>query len=185
MSNTTIIVKKIPASVLWQVQLLVGAVTTALGILLTFHPTGTLSLVMMLIGIGIVLGGALSLIAALNPDDAHRGLHAVGGIVQVIVGVLLIRHLKWDYAIIGLVIGIGWIIQGIAALAAGALGAARSRLWAVLFGAISLIAGIVVVATPIHSTKTLAILLGIWFLILGVVQVMSGFVLRSLVKQAN
>ena len=185
MSNTTIIVKKIPASVLWQVQLLVGAVTTALGILLTFHPTGTLSFVMVVVGIGIVLGGALSLIAALNPDDAHRGLHAVGGIVQVIVGVLLLRHLHWGLAVIGLMIGIGWIIQGIAALAAGALGAARSRLWAVLFGAISLIAGIVVVATPIHSTKTLAILLGIWFLILGVVQVMSGFVLRSLVKQAQ
>jgi uncharacterized membrane protein HdeD (DUF308 family) len=184
MSNTTIVVKRIPASLIWQVQILVGAITTVLGILLTFHPTGTLSFVMVVVGIGIVLGGALSLISALNPEDNHRAMHSVGGVVQVIVGVLLLRHLHWGLAVIGLLIGVSWIIQGLAALMAGIVGAARSRVWALLFGALSLIAGIVVVVAPIHSTKTLAILLGIWFLILGVIQVMSGFVLRSLAKDA-
>jgi len=184
MSNTTITVRKIPANIVWQVQLLVGVITTVLGILLTFHPTGTLSFVMVVVGIGIVLGGVMSLIAALNPDDGHRALHSVGGVVQIIVGVLLLRHLHWGLAVIGLMIGVSWIIQGIAALVAGMLGAATSRVWAIVFGALSLIAGIVVVVAPIHSTKTLAVLLGIWFLILGVIEVMSGFVLRSLAKDA-
>jgi uncharacterized membrane protein HdeD (DUF308 family) len=169
---------------MWQVQLLVGAITTALGVVLTFHPTGTLSFVMVVVGIGIVLGGVLSLLAALNPDDTHRALHGIGGVVQVIVGVLLLRHLHWGLAVIGLMIGISWIIQGIAALVAGALGAARFRLWSVLFGCLSLLAGIIVVSAPVHSTKTLAILLGVWFLILGLVGVMSGFVLRTLAKDA-
>ena len=184
MSNTAIVVKRIPASLLWQVQLFVGVVTTVLGILLTFHPTGTLSFVMVVVGIGIVLGGVLSLISALSPDDAHRALHSVGGVVQIIVGVLLLRHLHWGLAVIGLLIGVSWIIQGLAALIVGLFGAARSRIWAMVFGVLSLIAGIVVVVAPIHSTKTLAILLGIWFLILGVIQVISGFVLRTLAKDA-
>ena len=185
MSNATIVVKRIPPAVLWQVQLLAGLVTMVLGALLTFHPTGTLSFVMIIMGIGIVLGGVVSLVAALDPADEHRGLHSVGGIVQVIVGVLLLRHLHWGIAIIGLLIGISWIIQGIAGLIVGFVGGQnRSQLWPILFGLVSLVAGIVVVVAPIHSTKTLAILLGIWFLFLGLVGLISGFALRSELKHA-
>ncbi len=186
MSNPTVTVRRIPSSVIWQFQLFVGLVTAVLGVLLTFHPTGTLSFVMVILGVGIVLGGIMSLLGALDPADEHRVLRTVGGIVQLIVGVMLLRHLHWGIAVIGLLIGISWIIQGIGVLLSGFLGgASKSRIWTILFGLLSLVAGIVVVASPLHSTKTLAILLGIWFMILGVVEAIGGLVLRSALKQAS
>ena len=52
-------------------------------------------------------------------------------------------------AIIGLVIGITWIVQGLAALIGGISGGAREgRAWWIIFGVVSLIAGIVVVSAP-------------------------------------
>ena len=39
--------------------------------------------------------------------------------------------------------------------------------WSIFFGVISLIAGIVVISAPIASITTLAILMGIWFMVMG------------------
>ena len=61
----------------------------------------------------------------------------------------------------------------------------RSRVWPVIFGVISIAAGAVVVSMPLHSTKVLAVLLGIWFVVMGVLMVMGGLFLRSDLKKLN
>jgi len=43
---------------------------------------------------------------------------------------------------------------------------------------ISLIAGIVVAATPASSLNVLAVLLGIWFIIMGIFESIGGLMLR-------
>jgi uncharacterized membrane protein HdeD (DUF308 family) len=43
---------------------------------------------------------------------------------------------------------------------------------------ISLIAGIVVAASPVTSVTVLALLLGIWFIVMGIMQIIAGFTLR-------
>ena len=43
---------------------------------------------------------------------------------------------------------------------------------------ISLIAGIVVAATPASSLTFLAVLLGIWFVVMGVFEMIGGLMLR-------
>ena len=59
------------------------------------------------------------------------------------------------------------------------------RGWAIFFGVISLIAGVVVLAYPFDSIVTLALVVGIWLIILGVTEVISGFGIRSDVKKAE
>ena len=95
------------------------------------------------------------------------------------IGVVLIRHLHLTRAIIGLVIGITWIVQGLTALIGGITGGVREgRAWWIIFGVVSLIAGIVVAAAPTSSLTVLAVLLGIWFVIMGVFEIIGGFILR-------
>jgi uncharacterized membrane protein HdeD (DUF308 family) len=53
----------------------------------------------------------------------------------------------------------------------GALG------WGV-FGALSLIAGIVVVAIPEKSVTVLAVVVGIWLLVIGLLEVVAALVLQ-------
>ena len=103
----------------------------------------------------------------------------VAGLLLVVIGVVLIRHLNLTVALVGLVIGITWIVQGLAALVTGFSGAAGERRgWWIFFGLISLIAGIVVTAVPTTSVTVLAVLVGIWFIVTGLMQIIGGFMQR-------
>jgi uncharacterized membrane protein HdeD (DUF308 family) len=98
---------------------------------------------------------------------------------------VLIRHLHLTRSLIGLIVGITWIVQGLAALIGGIGGGAREgRAWWIVFGLVSLIAGIVVAATPASSLTVLAVLLGIWFIIMGIFEIIGGFILRHAVHRA-
>ena len=51
-------------------------------------------------------------------------------------------------------------------------------------GALSLIAGIVVTVTPVTSVTVLAVLLGIWFIVIGFFEIIAGIMLRRAVSTA-
>ena len=92
---------------------------------------------------------------------------------------VLIRHLHLTLALIGLYVGITWIVQGVTALIAGIAEAGQEgRGWWIAFGALSLIAGIVVTATPVDSVTVLAVLLGVWFIVIGFFEIIAGIMLR-------
>ena len=50
---------------------------------------------------------------------------------------------------------------------------------------VSLIAGIVVAATPASSVNVLAALLGIWFIIMGIFEIIGAFMLRHALRAAD
>src|SRR6202042_3030848 len=73
---------------------------------------------------------------------------------------------------------------GLAALIAGISGEA-TRMgtgWSIFFGVISLIAGIVVISAPIASITTLAILMGVWFIVMGLMEMFGAFAFRHAVR---
>jgi uncharacterized membrane protein HdeD (DUF308 family) len=136
--------------------------------------------VAVLLGVLMILSGIFHLIRVFGPQEMHRVWLGLAGLMFIVVGVILIRHLHLTRAIIGLVIGITWIVQGLAALIGGISSDAREgRAWWITFGAVSLIAGIVVAATPASSLTFLATLLGIWFVVMGVFEIVGGLMLRS------
>ena len=163
----------------WQATLVLGVLTLILGIIVSFHPTGSLNVVAVLLGILMILSGIFHLIRVFEPDEQHRIWAGIAGLLFIVIGVVLIRHLHLTRAIIGLVIGITWIVQGLTSLIAGVSGGVREgRAWWIIFGIVSLIAGIVVAATPASSLNVLAVLLGIWFIIMGIFEIAGGFLLR-------
>jgi uncharacterized membrane protein HdeD (DUF308 family) len=164
----------------WQVTLILGALTLILGLVVSFHPTGSLNVVAVLLGVLMILSGIFHLVRVFGPQEMHRVWLGLAGLMFIVVGVILIRHLHLTKAIIGLIIGITWIVQGLAALIGGISSDAREgRAWWITFGVVSVIAGIVVAATPASSLTFLATLLGIWFVIMGLFEIAGGFMLRS------
>jgi uncharacterized membrane protein HdeD (DUF308 family) len=167
----------------WQATLVLGVLTLILGIIVSFHPSGSLNLVAVLIGILMILSGIFHLIRVFGPDESHRVWLGLAGLLFIVIGVVMIRHLHLTVALIGLFVGITWVVQGVTALIAGIAGGAREGGgWWIAFGAVSLIAGIVVIATPTSSLTVLAALLGIWFIIMGLFEIISGFILRRLTR---
>ena len=139
----------------------------------------------VLLGILMIFSGIFHLIRVFDPEESHRVWLGIAGLLFIVIGVVLIRHLHLTLAIIGLVIGITWIVQGLAALMGDSGGAREGRAWWIIFGAVSLIAGIVVVSTPTSSLNVLAVLLGIWFIIMGIFEIIGGFILRHELRSAE
>jgi uncharacterized membrane protein HdeD (DUF308 family) len=167
----------------WQASLVLGIVTLILGIIVAVHPSGSLSVIAVLLGVLLLVSGLFHLIRVFDPAEPNRVWLGIAGLLFIVAGVILIRHLDLTKAVIGLLIGITWIIQGVAALVAGLSGGShQGRGWWIAFGVISIIAGIVVTATPVSSLTVLAVLVGIWFIVIGVLEIMGAFLLRHAVR---
>jgi uncharacterized membrane protein HdeD (DUF308 family) len=167
----------------WQISLFVGIVTLILGIIVAAHPTGSLNVIAVLLGILLIISGIFHLIRVFDTSEPHRVWLGIAGLLFIVAGVILIRHLHLTRALIGLFIGITWIIQGVVALIAGISGGSREgRGWWIAFGVISIIAGIVVTATPASSLSVLAVLFGIWFIVMGIFEIIGAFMIRRALR---
>lgn len=170
----------------WQTMLVVGIVTLILGLIVSFHPSGSLNVIAVLIGVLVIVSGLFHLARMFGSAESHRVWLGISGLLLIVLGVVLLRHLNLTVALIGLLVGISWIIQGLSALAGGvAAGPGEGRGWWIFFGIISLIAGIVVAALPVTSVTALAVLVGIWFIVQGLVEIIGGFMLRRTVSKAE
>jgi uncharacterized membrane protein HdeD (DUF308 family) len=165
------------------VGITVGAITLILGIIIAFHPTQSLAAIAVLLGVVMLVTGVYHLARAIGGRENDRVWRGVAGVLFFLVGIALIRHLNLSVALIGFFIGITWIIQGVSVLVES-FGPGRERRetgWTVVFGVISLIAGIVVVASPISSVTALTILVGIWFIVMGIMEIVGSLLARPVV----
>jgi uncharacterized membrane protein HdeD (DUF308 family) len=169
----------------WQATLFIGVLTLILGIIVTIHPSGSLSVIAVLLGVLAVISGLFHLIRMFDRAEQHRIWQGIAGLLFIVVGVLLIRHLDLTVAAIGLLVGISWIVQGVASIIAAFSGPRQGRAWWAVFGVISVIAGIVVTASPVTSVTVLAVLLGIWFIIMGVFEISLAFIIRHALSAAS
>jgi len=169
----------------WQLMLFAGLATLVIGLIVAFHPSTSLNVISVLIGILFVIGGIIHLIRVLDHNEPHRVWLGIAGLLLIVIGIICIRHLHLTQAALALIIGIAWIVQGVIALIAGIGGGSRQgRGWWIFFGLVSLAAGIVVAADPSTSITVLAILVGIWFAVMGALEIVGAFILRHAVKQA-
>ena len=169
----------------WQATLFIGVVTLILGIIVTARPSGSLNVIAVLLGVLAIVSGIFQLVRAFDRAERHRTWQAISGLLFVVIGVVLIRHLNLTVAAIGLLVGISWIVQGVAAIVGAFAGVGRVRGWWAVFGVISVIAGIVVVASPVTSVTVLAVLLGIWFIIMGLFEIVLAFIIRHALSAAS
>jgi uncharacterized membrane protein HdeD (DUF308 family) len=170
----------------WQAALVLGALTLILGLIVALHPSTSVDVIAVLLGILTILSGIFHLIRVFDPKEAHRVWLGIAGLLFVVVGVILIRHLHLTRSVIGLIIGITWIVQGLVALIGGISGGVREgRAWWIIFGAASIIAGIAVTAAPASSLNVLATLLGIWFMVMGVFEIIGGLLLRHALRSTE
>ena len=170
----------------WQATLLVGIITFVLGLIVTLRPSGSLNVIAVLLGLLMIVSGLFHLFRVFGSGEAHRVWHGIAGLLLVVIGVVLIRHLHLTVALVGLIIGISWIVEGVAALISAFAGGSREgRGWWIFFGIITLVGGIVITAWPVESVTAIAVLVGIWFIILGLFEIVGGIMLRSAENKAR
>ena len=162
----------------WWLLLLVGLLSIAVGITILFKPGDSLATLAVIIGIFVLIDGLLELAASLMHGTQNRGMVALLGALTAIVGVLLIRH-PVQGIVVALLIGIWLIVVGVIRFVA-AFEMAEHRGWNMIAGLVELIAGIVIVSNPNIGYATLAVLVGIAFIVNGMSMFGLGWNMHAL-----
>lgn len=162
----------------WWLLLLVGALSVVAGVILLFKPSDSLATLAVIAGIFLLLDGILELVYAVLSDTRDRGTVAVLGVLTAIIGVLLIRHPIGGISAVALLIGLWLIAVGVIRFVT-AFGDYENRGWHALAGLVELIAGIVIVADPSIGYTTLAVLVGIGFILNGLAMAALGWGLHE------
>lgn len=159
-----------------------GILATLFGIAAVFWPGITILTLVYLFSAFILVNGVMALVGGagqlLNGQQAGltRGLTLVIGLVEIGVGVYLLRHPSVSFATLILLIGFTLIVRGVLEVVGGLFedGAGFSRLLVILVGLITGLAGIVMLFQPESSGVAFVWVLGIYALITGPLLIALG-----------
>ena len=102
------------------------------------------------------------------------------GLLGIVIGLYAVRHILVSVVALALLLGIYWVANGIVRLYnAIAYSDQPHRGWMGFIGVLSVLAGIIVIVYPGISLVTLAVVLGVWLLIYGVMEIFVAFRIRS------
>ncbi|WP_420714516.1 HdeD family acid-resistance protein [Mycobacterium sp. Aquia_213] len=173
---------------LWKSTLVSGVLTLIVGILVLAWPGISVLAAAIAFGVYLLITGVAQVIFAfsLHVSAGSRILLFVSGAASLILAVLAFRHFGQGYAVLLLAIwiAIGFVFRGVATtVSAISDPTLPGRGWSIFLGVITLIAGIVVLASPFASIITLAIVVGIWLAVIGVFEVIASFGIRKASKE--
>lgn len=164
-----------------------GLVALVVGILILVNPVKSGAIMMQILAVAVAIymvgSGAVYLGTAMFSKSMKgwpRTGHAVLGLLYVIAGVILFSNLLATAAFIAVfisvLIGVMWIFEAIVALTT--LKTAGSKALTVTYAILSLIAGVVLIVSPLLSAVTLWLLIGISLIVMGAVQVVRAFSIK-------
>lgn len=167
----------------WPTLMLVGLITIALGVLVVAWPDTTLLVLSVIFGIQILVFGVFRLISAFATDAISPGWQGFIGIAAIVIGIIVVRNPFETVAVLAVLLGIIWIISGSVDIIGSIAGGDQEGRWLRLFlGALSLVAGIIVVSWPAPTALVIAWIGGLYLIIFGLFFCVEAWQLRKLTK---
>lgn len=139
----------------------VAAVGLVLGVIGLFFPGATLLTVAILFGSYLIASGIFRITTAFIADHLNAGLRlltGVLGLVIVIAGILCLANPFDAIVVLALVIGIGWIAEGVIDFMAGLRGAIAPRWLGFVSGIVSIAAGVAMFVLPAAGVAALVLI---------------------------
>lgn len=173
---------------LWKSTLVSGILSVILGILVLAQPGISLLVAAVAFGVYLLITGVAQVVFAfaLHVSAGSRILLFVSGAASLILALLAFRHFGNAFLLLAIWIGVGFIFRGVATTVSAIQDPhLPGRGWSIFLGVISLLAGIVVLASPINSLYTLALVAGVWFVVIGVFEIASSFGIRKASKELS
>lgn len=177
---------------LWKSTLLSGVLSIILGVLMLVWPGISILVAAILLGVYLVVSGIAQVVFAfsLHVSAGGRVLLFISGAASLILAVLAFRHFGKDPStailLLAIWIAVGFIFRGVATtISAISEPGLPGRGWNIFFGVITIIAGVVVLASPFDSLVTLVLVVGIWLIIMGVFEIASSFGIRGAANKVD
>ncbi|MFF5156735.1 HdeD family acid-resistance protein [Streptomyces sp. NPDC000348] len=165
----------------WQWILASAAATLVPGVVVLVWPDTTLHVLAVLIGLYLLVTGAFRFVGLLGREEQGARLpELLSAVLYVLAGVLCLRDPLQTVAALSLIVGALWLVSGMLTLFTAVASRDLPHRGAVLGAALlAVVAGIVVLALPAESARALTRLLGLWLVLLGLVEAAVALARRA------
>ncbi|PEG59508.1 HdeD family acid-resistance protein [Mycolicibacterium boenickei] len=171
---------------LWKSALVGGILAILLGILVFIRPGAAIFVTAIFFGAYLLITGISQLVLAFSIRSSVGGrvLLFIGGAAALVLAVLCFINLQNSIELLAIWIGVGFIFRGVAT-AMSAIGdpLLPGRIWEIIVGIVSVIAGIIMFVAPLEGLVALTQVTGIILIVVGVFEVISAFGIRSDAKK--
>lgn len=167
-----------------------GVMAIALGIALLIWPGVTLKIAAVALGAYFVISGVIRIVTAiveLGLPGGWRVLDILVGLLLTVGGVVMLKNATLSGAMLAvlvtMVVGLGWMMEGVMALVES--WHMPSSAWAVIYALISIVAGCIMLFSPLASTGWLILFGGCALVALGIVAIVRAFTFGKVGKSGK
>lgn len=157
-----------------------GLVSLVVGVLILAWPAKTAMVVAGIIAVYAAIAGLVNIAIGIFSRQLGRWPrfgYLLLGLAFLIAAVLTFANLGAAAAglarLLGIIVGIVWIIEGIVGLTM--VGESNSKTWTIVYAIVSVVAGVAVLTSPLWGATVLWMLLGLSLAVLGVIQLLRAF----------
>ncbi|NUT33602.1 MAG: hypothetical protein HOV79_11055 [Hamadaea sp.] len=183
----------------WRRTSVAGGITSIiLGLVLLIWPGQTLLVFACLLAIGLILLGISRIASGIvgrgdaeadgpvmpahRADGRARLWRVLTGVVYLVAGIVILANLPGSVRTLVVIVGILWIVSGIAEVVAGFAHPAGDRAVNVVIGLMNVAFGVVLLVWPDASLVFLVWIAGIWLILTGALQLIFAFMIRRATK---
>lgn len=159
----------------WWVVAILGVISIIAGVLALAYPDITLLVLGLIVGINLVIIGAIwVMIATIEKLSAGgRALRMFVGFLSTLAGLFCLVRPGAGVLVLLIALSFWFIIAGMADLAR-AMEERDHRVISAILGVVGIAAGVIIVANPDIGLATLALIAGIGFIVRGSVEVAAA-----------
>ena len=161
----------------WWVVLVVGLVFTGFGVVMLFDVAAGATTIAIIVGAFLIFDGLVEMISG-GRRGGSRVWAVVLGILLVIGGIEVVAWPGVTFLVIAVIWGLPLLVGGIARVVSAAVLRGYGWGWLVVLGIIETIIGIVMLAWPDVTAYVILLLIGIYSIVAGILQIVLAFELR-------
>ncbi|MBF9067091.1 HdeD family acid-resistance protein [Streptacidiphilus fuscans] len=165
----------------WAWWLVGGILTLVAGIILLSWPHATVRVAAVVIGLQLLLSGVVRFVRAFgqrDPADSSRGLQVLVALLAILAGVLVLRHQLQTVGFLTILVGLYWLVGGVVTIYLAIDRPIPHRGWILALGSLGVVAGVVLLSSPVNSAIVLTRLLGVWLILMGALDLLLAVVVR-------
>jgi uncharacterized membrane protein HdeD (DUF308 family) len=163
----------------WWVVLVFGIVFLGFGIVMLFNVAAGATAIAIIVGAFLIFDGLVEMISGGRRNNRSRGWAVVLGILLVIGGIVVIAWPGVTFLVIAIVWGLTMLVGGIARSIAAATLRGYAWGWLIVLGILEAILGILMLAWPDVTAYVILLLIGIYSIVAGILQIVLSFQLRK------
>jgi uncharacterized membrane protein HdeD (DUF308 family) len=162
----------------WWVFLLQGIILLALGIYMVAAPISGFATLGFLFGIAILLTGIFELLRVVRDRNQYsRGWHLVLGVVDIILGIILVGHIGTSEAILRIIIGLYFLFRGLSLMSFSRM---TGRSWSLTAGGVIIVLiGLAIIFEPIFGAVAIDMIIAIAFITTALFDLVLAYRLKA------